>query len=192
MNLVSGVNDLVLMRKENEDNRSGVIFPLTRVFDVIYWTHYRSGTFPVLSHQSTTWSLGGPLKYVKQDDGHSCGPIACLTMISVFGRMPTHIQDPTVFPPFAIRAIITKDFRKLLFELKDVIRVKIPKKRRIVDDFMPKKSTRKKQTRDELAEVTVDRAAAQEERILLRKKRASKVMRRNCRIYLMKLSRMKC
>jgi hypothetical protein len=62
----------------------------------------------------------------------------------------------------------------LLFELKDVIRVKIPKKRRIVDDFVPKKSTPKKQTRDELAEVTADRAAAQEEWTLLRKKERRK------------------
>jgi hypothetical protein len=30
-----------------------------------------SGTC-VLSHESTTWTLGGPVTYVKQDDGHSC------------------------------------------------------------------------------------------------------------------------
>jgi hypothetical protein len=40
---------------------------------------------------------------------------------------------------------------------------------------VPKKSTRKKHTRDDLAEVKADRAAAQEERTLLRKKRAPKM-----------------
>jgi hypothetical protein len=39
VNLVRGVNELVLMRKESEDNRGGVVCPLTRVFDAIYWTH---------------------------------------------------------------------------------------------------------------------------------------------------------
>jgi hypothetical protein len=58
--------------------------------------------------------------------------------------------------------------------LKDVIRVKIPKKWRIVDDFVPKKSTRK---RDELAEVKADRSAAQKETTLLRKKRESKMIK---------------
>jgi hypothetical protein len=97
--------------------------------------------------------------------------------LSVFGRIPTHIQDPTLLPPFAIRALIIQDFRNLLFELEDVIRVKIPKKRRIVDVFVPQKNTQRNQTKESLAGVTAERLAAQEERTLLRTKRASQMLR---------------
>jgi hypothetical protein len=41
MNLVSGVNEMALMRKAKKDNRGDFVCPITRVFDAIYWTHYR-------------------------------------------------------------------------------------------------------------------------------------------------------
>jgi hypothetical protein len=34
------------------------------------------------------WWLVGPIVFVKQDDSHSCGPIAILKIVSVFGAIP--------------------------------------------------------------------------------------------------------
>jgi hypothetical protein len=59
---------------------------------------------------------------MRQDDGHSCGPIACLKIMSVFGRISTHITDT--------RQMIVDDFKQLLDELNDDIRVNVPKGRK--------------------------------------------------------------
>jgi hypothetical protein len=93
-----------------------------------------------------------------------------------FGRMPTHIQKPTLLPPFAIRAVIIQDFRNLLFELEEDIRVKSSKKRRIADVFEPQKKAQRNQTKESIAGVAAERLAAQEERTLLRTKRASQML----------------
>jgi hypothetical protein len=53
--------------------------------------------------------------------------------MSVFGRIPTHITDPNVLSPFDIRQMIVDDFRQLLDELNDDIRVNVRRRRKKVD-----------------------------------------------------------
>jgi hypothetical protein len=73
--------------------------------------------------------------------------------------------------------MIIHDFRNLLFELEEDIRVKIQRKRRIVDVFEPQKKEQRNQTKESIAGVAAERLAAQEERTSLRTKRASQMLR---------------
>jgi hypothetical protein len=41
INLVCGRLEWILMRRDNARSPGGVVCPLPRVFDAIYWTHYR-------------------------------------------------------------------------------------------------------------------------------------------------------
>ena len=78
------------------------------------------------------WSLVGPETYIKQKDGHSCGPIAMMKLLSVFNRLPegTLVEQLT---SNEIRKITMGDFRSLLNEFRENedkrISVTVPKRR---------------------------------------------------------------
>jgi hypothetical protein len=61
VNSVNGKQELLLIRKDNERNRGGLVCPLLHVFDAIYCTHYRcahgktSQTHKLL--QLTYWNI---------------------------------------------------------------------------------------------------------------------------------------
>jgi hypothetical protein len=131
-----------------------------------------------------TWSLRGPLCYVRQDDGHSCGPIAYLKIMSVFGRIPAHITDPNLLSPLEIRQMIVDNFRHLLDELNDEIRVNVPRRKKNIDKSVSMTNTVSDNALDgqrskSLARITADREAAQAERTELRLLTASKMVQRS-------------
>jgi hypothetical protein len=78
------------------------------------------------------WSLVGPETYIKQKDGHNCGPIAMMKLLSIFNRLPegTVVEQLTSND---IRRITMGDFRSLLKEFRDNedkrISVTVPKRR---------------------------------------------------------------
>jgi hypothetical protein len=53
LNLVNGVKEMALMRKKSGDKRGVVVCPLTRIFDAIFWTHYRCDHVRVPNSQTT-------------------------------------------------------------------------------------------------------------------------------------------
>ena len=69
-----------------------------------------------LSVSNVTWSLHGPVSFVRQVDGHSCGPIACFKAMSVFGRVPAVVDTPSRSSPTEIRRMVVDDFRQLMIE----------------------------------------------------------------------------
>ena len=68
------------------------------------------------------WKLTGPFVFITQSDGHSCGPIACIKLMSLFNRIPDDVDVHTV-PAMELRRIVMDDFRKVCGEIDDDIRV---------------------------------------------------------------------
>ena len=72
------------------------------------------------------WKLTGPYVFIEQMDGHSCGPIACIKMMSLFGRVPSDVNVHSV-PAMELRKIVMNDFRKVCQEIDSDICVRVPK-----------------------------------------------------------------
>ena len=70
-----------------------------------------------------TWSIYGPIAHMKQEDGHSCGPIVCHKLMTVFGRTP-EVHD--VLTWLELRKLVTDDYRALMKEVEDDICVPVP------------------------------------------------------------------
>ena len=76
------------------------------------------------------WSIYGPIAHIKQNDGHSCGPIACHKLMQVFGRTP---EDHDVLTWVEPRKLVTNDFRALMTEVEDDICIPVPEAANVVE-----------------------------------------------------------
>ena len=47
----------------------------------------------ILQDKTKIWMVYGPTIFIKQHDGNSCGPIACLKLLDVFGCIPYSINN---------------------------------------------------------------------------------------------------
>ena len=69
------------------------------------------------------WSIYGPIVHVKQKDGHSCGPIACLKLMQVFARSP---EDLDVLTWLELLRLETDDYCAVMSEVRDDICIWVP------------------------------------------------------------------
>jgi hypothetical protein len=135
-----------------------------------------SDSLLTFSDTSRPWCLHGPLVFVKQDDGHSCGPISCFQIMCIFGRLPQQIKQPFALSLREIRKIVIEDFSNLMDELQDEIRVNIPRKRQ-------RKDFARKTVADALAAARQDRKAVKEQlAVSMMKQQITDVKKRSAKL----------
>jgi hypothetical protein len=87
-----------------------------------------------LDYNGLSWRLNGPKVFRNQNDGFSCGPIACLHLTKVLGRLKDVTRRDLEYKNAeSLREMITSDFRKVLQKIKKDVSVPFREKRKILE-----------------------------------------------------------
>jgi hypothetical protein len=89
---------------------------LLRRLHAIKWTNKRNKN--IYHIENTKWKITKGVSFVKQLNGHDCGPIACLKIMSIFNRLNiAEIENTSDF----IRNVVMTEFQDLLKLTKSVL-----------------------------------------------------------------------
>ena len=87
---------------------------------VLYWCidyHY------ILQDKTNIWTVYGPTAFIKQHDGNSCGPIACLKLLDVFGCIPDSITSLDALSGTQLRRVVMDCYDSVRNEIEDDIKL---------------------------------------------------------------------
>ena len=104
----------------------------------------------VLKQNNNKWSIIGPTVFIKQRDGNSHGPMACLKLMDVFGLIPEDIDDLDLLSGVQLMNCYANLRERLDPELRDPV----PRRNEKNEDGLDKSSDANKQTLDKTREMS--------------------------------------